>query len=117
MTAPTIVKVLQEEGEINDELDYALMNYILKNRGTGFTACAPKLVELDGGQQAIQMSIDSTFIGKNNQFMGLGIVGKMLIDAKTLKVIYCTPKEELDANIEKLKEAGYQPEPRPRGKY
>ena len=112
-----IAKVLQEEGEINDELDYALMNYILKNRGTGFTACMPKLVELEGGKQAIMMNIDNTFIGKDNQLLGLGIVGKMYIDAQTLKVMYCTPKDELDANIEKLKQAGYDPQPRPRGKY
>ncbi len=28
---PTIAKVLQR-GEINDELDYALMNYLIQNR-------------------------------------------------------------------------------------
>ena len=117
MSTPKVVKVLQEKGEINDELDYALMNYLLKNRGTGFTACQPKLVELEGGTQAIKMGIDNTLIGQNNQLMGLGIVGTLLIDVKTLKVIYCTPKEELDDNVEKLKNAGIEPQPRPRGKY
>ena len=38
MTIPNILKVLQEKGAISDELDYALMNYLLKNRGTGYTA-------------------------------------------------------------------------------
>lgn len=117
MVAPVISKVLQEEGEINDELDYALMTYLMKNRGAGFTPCQPALVELEDGKQAIKMNLDNTFIGKNNQLMGLGIVGKLFIDAASLQVIYCTPFEELQANIEKLKEAGYEPEPRPKGKY
>ena len=50
MTIPNILKVLQEKGAISDELDYALMNYLLKNRGTGYTACQPSLVELEGGK-------------------------------------------------------------------
>jgi len=117
MSAPNIRKVLQEQGEINDELDYALMTYIMKNRGAGFTPCQPKLVELDNGKQAIQMGIDNTFIGKNNQLMGVGIVGNLFIDVDSLQVIYCTPKEELDQNIEKLMNAGIEPQPRPKGKY
>ncbi|MFX0057194.1 MAG: hypothetical protein ACFE85_12380 [Candidatus Hodarchaeota archaeon] len=114
---PKVIKVLQESGEINDELDYALMNYLLKNRGGGYTACQPKLVELETGKKAIKMDIDSTFVDKNNAFMGLGIVGKMYVDVDTLQVIYCTPLELLEQNIEKLKKAGIQPQPRPRGKY
>lgn len=117
MPAPKVVKVIEENGEINDELDYALMNYLLKNRGTGYTACQPSLVELEGGSKAIKMNIDHTFIDKNNQLMGLGIVGSLFIDVDTLKVLYCTPKEEIEANIEKLEDAGYEPQPRPRGKY
>ena len=89
MSAPIVVKVIEEKGQINDELDYALMNYILRNRGTGFTACQPQLVELEGGKQAIKMSLDNTFIGKNNQLLGLGIVGSLFIDVDTLKVLYC----------------------------
>ncbi len=117
MSAPNVVKVLQEAGEINDELDYALMNYLLKNRGTGFTACQPQLVELEDGKQAIKMSIDNTYIDKNNQLMGLGIVGTLFIDVDTLQVIYCTLNEELEQNIQKLKDAGIQAQPRPKGKY
>jgi hypothetical protein len=50
---PKVSKVLQESGEIDDELDYALMSYLLKNRGEGYTACQPKLVELETGKKAI----------------------------------------------------------------
>ena len=117
MPIPNVLKVLQEQGSISDELDYALMNYLLKNRGTGYTACQPSLVELEGGKQAIKMGIDNTFIGKNNQLMGLGIVRTLLIDNDSLHVIYCTPKEELEANIEKLRNAGITPQTRPKGKY
>jgi hypothetical protein len=117
MTIPNIIKVLQEKGAISDELDYALMNYLLKNRGTGYTACQPSLVELEGGKKAIKMGIDNTFIGKENQFMGLGIVGTLIIDYDSLKVLYCTPKEELERNIEKLRNVGIDPQIRPKGKY
>ena len=117
MSAPNVVKVLQERGEINDELDYAIMTYLLKNKGTGYTACQPQLVELEGNKQAIKMDIDHTFIDKENQLMGLGIVGNIFIDVDSLQVIYCTPNEELENNIEKFKNAGIQPQPRPKGKY
>lgn len=117
MSAPNVVKVIQKEGSISDEIDYAIMTYLMKKRGGGYTACQPSLVELEGGKQAIKMGIDSTFIGKNNQLMGLGIVGILFIDYETLNVIYCTPLEELEANIKKLEEAGIEPQHRPRGKY
>jgi len=117
INAPKIVKILQERGDINDELDYALMNYLITNRGTGYTACQPQLVELEGGKKAIKMDIDSTFVDKDNNLMGLGIVGNLFIDHDTLQVLYCTPVEELLKNIEKLRTAGIQPQKRPRGKY
>ena len=117
MSIPNVVNILQEDGAINDELDYALMTYLLKNRGTGYTACQPSLVELEGDKKAIKMNIDNTLIDKNNQLMGIGIVGTLFIDSETLQVIYCTSKEDLDNNIEKLISAGYKPQPRPRGKY
>lgn len=117
MPIPNVVKVLEEQGSIPDELDYALMSYLLKNRGTGYTACQPCLVELEGEIKAIKMGIDNTFISKDNQLMGLGIVGTLFIDHDSLKIIYCTPKEELEANIEKLKNTGINPQSRPKGKY
>lgn len=117
MQDPSVIKIIQEHGEINDELDYALMNYLLKNRGPGFTACQPSLVELEGEKKAIKMNIDHTFIDKDNQLMGLGIVGKIYVDLDSLQVIYCTPIEDLLSNIEVLKSADIKPQPRPRGKY
>ena len=117
MQDPIVVKILQEKGVISDELDYALMNYLLQNRGPGFTACQPSLVELEEGSKAIKMNIDNTFINTDNQLMGLGIIGKIIIDFETLKVVSCTPIEDLETNIEVLKSAGIDPQPRPRGKY
>ncbi len=116
-SAPNVIKVLQEQGEINDELDFALMNYLITNRGAGYTACQPQLVELENSKQAIKMNIDNTFIDKNNQLMGLGIVGSLFIDVESLQVMYCSSSEELNKNIEKLKNAGIQPQTRPKGKY
>ncbi|MFX1309714.1 MAG: hypothetical protein ACFE8C_08465 [Promethearchaeota archaeon] len=117
MISPTVIKILEERGEINDELDYALMNYLLSNRGPGYTACQPQLVELEGGKKAIKMSIDHTFIDKDNQLMGLGIVGNIFIDIDSFQVIFCTSLEDLEKNIEKLKAAGIEPQSRPKGKY
>ena len=114
---PNVIKVLQEQGEINDELDFALMNYLMTNRGTGYTACQPQLVELENGKQAIKMNIDHTFIDKDNQLMGLGIVGTLFVDTESLQVMYCSSSEELAKNIEKLRNAGIQPQARPKGKY
>jgi hypothetical protein len=117
MSAPNVAKVIQEHGEINDELDYALMNYLLKNRGGGYTACQPSLVELSDGSQAIKMGLDNTFIGKDNKLMGLGIVGTLFVNVNSLKVMFCTPLDDLEANIQKFKDAGVEPQERPKGKY
>ncbi|MHA1459226.1 MAG: hypothetical protein ACTSO6_01580 [Promethearchaeota archaeon] len=118
-SAPNVIKILQEQGEINDELDFALMNYLITNRGTGFTACQPQLVELENGKQAIKMNLDNTFIDKDNNLKGLGIVGTLFVDVESpnLNIIYCSSSEELTKNIEKLKNAGIQPQDRPKGKY
>lgn len=116
-STPKIIKVLEENGEIPDELDYALMNYLLQNHGPGYTACQPKLVELENTKKAIKMAIDHTFVDKDNRIMGLGIVGTLIIDYDTLEVIYCTPTNDLENNIEKLRHAGIEPQLRPKGKY
>lgn len=115
--APVVIKVLQEKGEINDELDFALMNYLMTKRGTGYTACEPQLVELEDGKKAIKMNIDHTFIDEDNHLLGLGIVGTLFIDYDSLEVTFCSSSEELVKNIEKLKNAGIKPQPRPKGKY
>ncbi len=117
LESPKIVKILQEKGEINDELDYAIMNYLLQHVGPGYTACKPQLVELEDEKQAIKMGIDSTYIGKGNQLMGLGIVGIILIGLPEQDVLYTTSLPELEENIEKMKHAGIEPQVRPRGKY
>ena len=117
MQDPSVIKILQKQGEINDELDYALMNYLIQNRGPGYTACQPSLVELEDGKKAIKMNIDHTYIDKDNQLMGVGIVGKMYIEIDTLQVAYCTSLEDLENNIEVLKSAGIEPQIRPKGKY
>lgn len=117
MQAPSVIKILHEKGEVNDELDYAIMNYLLQNRGPGFTSCQPSLVELEGAKKAIKMNLDSTFVDKNNQLKGIGIVGKIYIDVESLQVLYCTPREDLISNIKVLESAGIEPQPRPRGKY
>ncbi|MBY9007879.1 MAG: hypothetical protein KGD63_14150 [Candidatus Lokiarchaeota archaeon] len=117
MSIPKVLKVLQEKGEISDELDYALMKYLLQNRGTGFTPCQPMLVELEDGIKAIKLSIDNTFVGKDNKLMGLGIIGLIYVDMENYNVLYATSKEELNTNINRLEEAGVKPQPRPHGKY
>jgi len=117
MLIPQVVKILQEKGSISDELDYAVFQYLLNTRGPGYTPCAPKLVELEDGKQAIKLDIDNTFVDKNNQIMGLGIVGTLFVDVETLQVIYCTSAEELEDNIAKLKISGIEPQVRPHGKY
>ena len=117
MVIPKVIKVLQEKGAISDELDYAVFQYLLNTRGPGYTACQPKLVELDGGLQAIQLDIDNTFVDKDNQIMGLGIVGTLFVDIESLQVTYCTSAEDLEDNITKLKVSGIEPQIRPHGKY
>jgi hypothetical protein len=49
--------------------------------------------------------------------MGLGIVGTLFVSTESLKVLYCTSAEELEENIEKLKNSGIEPQVRPHGKY
>ena len=69
--APNVIKILQEKGEISDEIDFAICNYLISNRGTGYTACQPQLVEIENRKKAIKMNIDHTFIDNDNVLMGL----------------------------------------------
>ena len=117
MSEPKITKVINDSGEISDELDYALSKFLLSERGAGFTACQPKLVELEGGTQAIKMGIDHTFFGKDGNIYGLGIVGYIYIATTDFSVLYCSPLEELEENIEVFRESGIKPQARPKGKY
>lgn len=116
---PTVTNVLAPEGEISDELDYAVANYVAQYIGFGYTACKPQLVEIsidDKTQQAIKMALDHTFINKNNQLMGYGIVGYIYIDPESNQVLYHTTTEEIEENTKILIE-DTDPQPRPRGKY
>ena len=72
---------------------------------------------LDVVDEIRKYSANRTFIDENNQLMGLGIVGTLFIDYDSLKVSFCSSSEDLANNIEKLKKAGINPQPRPKGKY
>lgn len=117
MTEPKVVKIVNESGEISDDLDYALANFLLAQRGPGFTACRPQLVELEDQSQAIKMMIDHTYIGKDNNVYGLGIVGYIYISTTDYSIIFCTPLKEMEENIQVLKDSGVEAQKRPKGKY
>ena len=114
---PVVKRVIEEHGEISDEIDYALANYVANNIGLGYTPCQPALVELENGKQVIRMGLDHTFVGEKNQLMGYGIVGYLYIDPESMEVIYCTPSADLEKNVETIINSGVLPQPRPRGKY
>lgn len=119
---PEVVEVLAESGEISDELDYYVSKYIMQARGFGLTPCQPKLVRLSNGKSAIQLGLDHTFLdSETNQMMGYGIVGYVFVNYETAntenpEIIYITPKDDIDLNIEQIT-ADVEPQPRPRGKY
>jgi len=117
---PKIVKILQEHGEVSDEIDYFINMKLIELYGGGFTACQPSLVELEGGLQAIKMGIDYTYIdAKSSEVMGYGIIGSIYLNVENElpKIIYITPKEELDEKIKYIIENGIEAQPRPKGKY
>ncbi len=114
---PVVKKIIEEHGEISDEIDYALASFVANNIGFGYTPCQPALVELNNGKQVIRMGLDYTFLGEKNQLMGYGIVGFLYIDPESMDVLYCTPTQELEKNVETITNSGMAPQPRPRGKY
>lgn len=117
MSEPIVTNVVNESGEVSDEIDYALSKFLLAERGAGFTACQPKLVELEDGTQAIKMGIDHTYLGTDMNIYGFGIVGQIYVSTKDFSIVYCTPIEELEENIKVLKDSGIDPQIRPKGKY
>jgi hypothetical protein len=117
MPEPVVKRVIEETGEISDEMDYALANYLTQNEYFGYTPCQPSLVELKNGKNAIKIGLDHTFIGEDNQLMGYGIVGYIYVDADSTEIIFCPPVADLEANVETLVDSGIDPQPRPRGKY
>ncbi|GAB4306201.1 MAG: hypothetical protein Kow0069_02720 [Promethearchaeota archaeon] len=114
---PAVAEVLVAEGELSDEMDYALANFVANNLGFGFTPCQPQLVKLEDGREVIRVGLDHTFVNKDNVLMGYGIVGYVFVDPETSEVIYCPSKEEVEENVQILLSEGVEPRPRPRGKY
>ncbi|MEX2680775.1 MAG: hypothetical protein Q6373_004195 [Candidatus Sigynarchaeota archaeon] len=114
-TEPQVTAVLAE-GEISDEVDYAVAMYLDRERGFGLTACKPRLVQIADGSQLVMLSLDSTFRGDDNKIYGYGEVGRIYLDPTTFEVMYCSPADEIEKNRNELVET-VEPEERPRGKY
>lgn len=117
---PKILFVVEESGELSDELDYMVNNRLMAERGMGYTACSPSLVEVDlkGIQtQVIRMGIDSTFRSDNGQVMGYGIVGYLYFIVEPFEVIYITPKDQLEEIVKYIIESGRDAFERSKGKY
>ena len=118
---PKIIKVIEESGELSDELDYMVNNRLMAERGMGYTACSPSLVEIDHGgnpTQVIKMGIDHTFVdSETTNVMGYGIVGYLYFQAEPFKVLYITPQADLEAKVKYILESGMEASVRPKGKY
>ena len=129
---PEIIAVIAAEGEVSDEIDYAVNRFISAERGMGLTACQPSLVEIKDGSQAIRFKLDSTYIdAKTNDMMGLGqlgqeegFVGEVFIsyiedDPEDIHMLFLTPEDEIDEITESVmaNPKDYPPNPRPSGKY
>jgi hypothetical protein len=115
-TEPQVTAVLAE-GEISDEVDYAVAMFLDRERGFGLTACKPRLVQLSDGSQLVMLSLDSTFRGDDNKIYGYGEVGRMYLDPNNnFEVMFCSPAEEIERVRTELVET-VEPEERPRGKY
>nr|MDO8111245.1 hypothetical protein [Candidatus Sigynarchaeota archaeon] len=115
-TEPQVASVVAE-GEISDEVDYAVAMFLDNERGFGLTACKPRLVQLNDGSQLIMMSLDSTFRGDDNKIYGYGEVGRLYLDPNNnFEVVFCSPADEIEKNRNELVET-VEPEERSRGKY
>ena len=61
---PNVIKVIQSTGEVDDYKDYVVNKSLMSERGMGFTACQPSLVEIEINNEtgkpvkAIKMGID-----------------------------------------------------------
>ncbi|TFG20937.1 MAG: hypothetical protein EU530_01935 [Promethearchaeota archaeon] len=121
MQEPKILKILEESGELSDELDYMVNNHLMAERGMGYTACSPSLVEIEytgNPKQVIKMGIDHTFVDVDSgQVMGYGIVGYLFFQAEPFEVLYITPTEDLESKVTYILESGMEASERPKGKY
>ncbi|MCP4761534.1 MAG: hypothetical protein GY870_07115 [archaeon] len=126
---PNVIKVLQPSGEVDDIIDYIVNNRLMAERGMGFTACQPSLVEIELKNEtgkpvkAIKMGIDHTYIdGDTGQVMGYGIIGTVFLSyedekPENTKIYFMTPKEELENKIQYILKNEIEAQPRSRGKY
>ena len=121
MQEPKILKVLEESGELSDELDYMVNNRLMAERGMGYTACSPSLVEIEHAgspKQVIKMGIDHTFVeSETSQVMGYGIVGYLFFQVEPFEIFYITPTEDLELKVTYILESGMDASIRPKGKY
>jgi len=118
---PKILNIIEESGELSDELDYMVNNRLMAERGMGYTACTPSLVEIELGRntiQVIRMGIDHTYVDSDSgQVMGYGIVGYLFFKTDPFEIIYITPKEQLEEKVTYILESGLEASERPKEKY
>ncbi|MBD3227337.1 MAG: hypothetical protein GF329_04040 [Candidatus Lokiarchaeota archaeon] len=92
---PKEEKVLAKHGKVSDQIDWKVYKFLMNERGPGYTACKPSLVQLDDGTQAIKFLIDLTAVLDDGNLYGYGIIGEIYVDYKTGEIIWATPIEEL----------------------
>lgn len=92
---PKVEKVVAEHGKVSDEIDWNVYKFLMNERGPGYTACSPSLVELEGGKQAIKFLIDLTAVLDDGNLYGYGIIGEIYVDTETGQIIWVTSKDEL----------------------
>jgi hypothetical protein len=107
---PKVAKVLHEHGKVADEIDWNIAKFMINERGPGYTACIPSLVELDDGTQAIKFMIDFTAVEEDGIY-GYGVVGELFSDVQG-NILWSTPQEIMDQKRDELV-ATVQPEKRP----
>ncbi|MHA1311511.1 MAG: hypothetical protein ACTSWR_09030 [Candidatus Helarchaeota archaeon] len=92
---PKVVKVLAEHGKVSDEIDWNVYKFLMNERGPGYTACSPSLVELDNGKKAIKFLIDLTAVLDDGNLYGYGIIGEIYVNFENGEIIWATPIETL----------------------
>jgi hypothetical protein len=129
--APKVLSVIAA-GDVSDEIDYFVNNYLANERGMGLTACQPALVDVENVGQAIRFKIDYTFVDSNsNKVMGygqlesdIGFVGEMFVsyseeNPEDIDILYMTSKDDIEKATEIIlnETDRYHPQERPKGKY
>ena len=91
---PNETKILSPV-KVSDEIDWNVYKFLMNERGPGYTACKPHLVELEGGKQAIKFSIDLTAVLDDGNLYGYGIIGDIFVDPESGQIIWATPIDDL----------------------